>query len=143
GRRARLRGVVGGAPPPPPDPDGRFLTWYGLASWSFSVVFLGLMLAGLFWYLWSSWGLVALAIIPVGWVSTRGLVAGLAGGEVGAMIRRRRLRTAGGAAGLAAGVAALVWGEGGGRPGGPVPAPGGGPVEARAPGGGCLRAGGS
>jgi multidrug efflux pump subunit AcrA (membrane-fusion protein) len=137
--KAHLRRALWGAGPPPPDPDGRFLTAYGLASWAFSVVFLGLMLTGLFWYLWSSWGLVALAVVPLGWVTTRGLAAGLAGGEVGAMIRRRLRRTVGWVAGLAAAAAALVWVEFEDRPGGPFQARAVTRAEVRAPVSGLLR----
>jgi putative peptide zinc metalloprotease protein len=91
--KGHLRRLLWGAPRPAPDPRGRFLTAYGLASWLFSLVFLGLMLFALFRFLWACWGLAALAVVgPLGFASLRAVLGGLGGGEVRRMILIRRKR---------------------------------------------------
>src|SRR5262245_48769247 len=137
--KAHLRRIMWGAPAPQPEPDGRFLTAYGLASFAFATAFLGVMLVALFRYLWSSWGLVALAVIPLGWLASRGLAAGLTGGEVRAMIRGRRFRTAAWVVALVAALAALCLVEVEDRPGGPFQVRAAGRAEVRAPVSGFLR----
>jgi len=92
--KAHLRRLLWGAEPPAAHPKGRFLTLYGLASWLFCLFFLAVMLMALFRYIWWSWGLVAMAVIPVAWVTFRGQLAGLVNGEIRNMITRRRFRTA-------------------------------------------------
>src|SRR5262249_14660246 len=92
--KAHLRRFLWGADRPAPTPNGGFLTLYGFASWLFCLVFLAVMLMALFRYLWSSWGLVALAVIPVAWLTFRAQLGGLANGEITKMITRRRIRMA-------------------------------------------------
>ncbi|HKB03015.1 MAG TPA: PqqD family peptide modification chaperone [Gemmataceae bacterium] len=137
--KAHLRRLLWGADRPAAHPHGVFLTLYGLASWAFSLVFLGLMLAALFQYVWSVWGLVALAVLPLGWVMVRGLFGGLISGEVGKMITRRRVRTVFWLAVL--GALPFVWihVEAEDRPGGPFEVRSAVRAEVRAPVSGFLR----
>lgn len=137
--KAHVRRVLWGAEPPPPDRDGRLLTSYGLASGAFSLVFLGLMLAALFRFLWAEWGALALAVIPLGYVTGRGLVAGLTGGEVAAMVRRRQLRAAAWTAALLAAAVASVLVQVEDRSGGQFQVRAAARSEVRAPAAGFLR----
>jgi putative peptide zinc metalloprotease protein len=92
--KAHLRRLLWGAERPSPRPNSTFLALYGFASWLFCLFFLAVMLMALFRYVWSSWGLVALAIVPVAWITFRAQLRGLVNGEIRNMITRRRIRTA-------------------------------------------------
>src|SRR5262245_20260705 len=83
----RLRWLLWGAPRPPREARGRFLLYFGIASWLFSLVFIGLMLWFFSQYLWPSLGWLGIgAVTLLGFVTTRGMFQGLSGGEVGKMI---------------------------------------------------------
>ncbi|HVK07439.1 MAG TPA: HlyD family efflux transporter periplasmic adaptor subunit [Gemmataceae bacterium] len=137
--KAHLRHLLWGAEAPAAGPNGRFITAYGLASWAFSLVFLALMLVALFRYLWASWGLVALAVIPLGWVTLRGLSTGLTNGEVGRMITRRHVRSGAWFFSLSALPVVLFAVETDDRAGGPFEARAAVRAEIRAPVSGFLR----
>jgi multidrug resistance efflux pump len=106
---AHARRLLWGGPRPEREPRGRCLLGYGLASWIYSICFLGLMLATMFQFLWRDWGWLGLAGVGVlGLVSTRGLFQGIAAGEVRKMVASRHKRTAIWLLGLAALAAALA-----------------------------------
>src|SRR5262249_31075838 len=74
---------------------GRFLLLFGIATWSFSLVFLVLMLWGLFAFLGSGASWLAIGLIAfLGLVSARGVFQGFFAGEVSNMITKRYKRTA-------------------------------------------------
>jgi putative peptide zinc metalloprotease protein len=137
--KAHLRSLLWGAERPEWKPHGRFLTLYGLASWLFCLFFLGLMLMALFRYVWASWGLVALAVIPIAWVTFRGQLAGLVNGEIIKMITRRRFRTAIWLLAIVGVPIALFHIETDDRPGGPFEVRAAVRAEIRAPVSGFLR----
>jgi multidrug efflux pump subunit AcrA (membrane-fusion protein) len=92
--KGHLRRLLWGAPAPPAEPRGRLLLSFGLMSWLYSVLFLALVLWGLFHFLgakagWLGVGLVAL----LGWFSVRGVFQGFTAGEVSIMVTTRRKRT--------------------------------------------------
>jgi putative peptide zinc metalloprotease protein len=100
---AQLRRVLWGASRPSPEPRALVLVSYGLLSWTYSLVFLSLMLWGLAHLLGTRWGIVgwgaggALAVL-----SLNTMFRGLSAGEVTAMLRTRLTRTALWGIGLAA-----------------------------------------
>jgi multidrug resistance efflux pump len=93
--RAHTRWLLWGAARPAPEPRRRFLLAYGSLSLLYSVVFLGVMLAGLATLAGPrlGWpGLVAAGLLTL--VSVRGLAGGFSAGEVTTMLRLRYKRTA-------------------------------------------------
>jgi putative peptide zinc metalloprotease protein len=92
---AHVRWLLWGAPRPRREPRGNFLLAFGLGSWVFSIVFLGLMLWGFIDLLRSYLGSPGLAggLLLGTWLMF-GLVSGFSAGEASAMVRSRRWRTA-------------------------------------------------
>ena len=83
--------LLWGGPPPESDPRGQFLTSFALASWTFSVLLLGLMTLGLTELLRpyaGPWGLVG-GLSLGGWLIA-GLFRGFSAGQFRAMLRSRR-----------------------------------------------------
>ncbi|MGE3820191.1 MAG: efflux RND transporter periplasmic adaptor subunit, partial [Isosphaeraceae bacterium] len=92
--KAHARRLLWGAKRPPADPRGYLLTSYGLACWSFSMMFLITMMYAFSRYLATS-GLLALGwTVFLAWTSGRRLLRGFTHGEVRAMFRKRRGRAA-------------------------------------------------
>ncbi len=88
------RRLLWGAPRPAREPRRRLLFSFGLASWLYSIVFLAVLLWGLVQLAASGWGWLALPAAGVfGFLAMRGLLGGLAAGEVSIMITKRRIRT--------------------------------------------------
>lgn len=105
--KAHLRWLLWGAARPAPEPRRGALLAYGVLSWVYSILFLGLMLLGLGRLLGARWGIVglgavALLVVP----SARNLLGGLTAGEVSTMFLKRHKRTALWLSGLAAMAAA-------------------------------------
>jgi putative peptide zinc metalloprotease protein len=93
--KANVRRVLWGAPPPAPEPRGRFLFNFGLATWLYTLVFLGVMLAFLFHYAESHWGLLGGAgVAALGLVTMRRVGQGISSGEVTKMFLLRHKRAA-------------------------------------------------
>jgi multidrug efflux pump subunit AcrA (membrane-fusion protein) len=89
-----LRRLLWGAAWPAAEPRGRLLLAYGLVSFFYSAFFLALMLGALIPFLWRSWGWPGLALAGLlCFFSARGLLKGVAGGEVRNMVATRRRRT--------------------------------------------------
>lgn len=117
---ASARWLLWGAPRPAAEPRGRMLLLFGMACWGFSVLFLGVMLAGIGAMLryrcgpaaWAGVALLGLAVTP-------GLVRGFLAGQVTGMIRSRKGRTLVWAASLGGLVAVLSLVEIHDRYGGP------------------------
>src|SRR5262245_3590355 len=108
--KAHLRHLLWGAPRAAPEQRGRLLVAFGLATWLYSLVFLLLMIWGLFWFLGSKWGALGMvAIGMLGLVSAPSLLGGLTNGEVRNMIRGRRIRTVAWLVILAGAAAALCF----------------------------------
>jgi multidrug efflux pump subunit AcrA (membrane-fusion protein) len=92
--RAHLRRLLWGAERPARESRGRLLLIFGSVSWLYSLVFLALMLWGLFHVLGTGWGwLGGGAIALLGLVSAGGLFRGFSNGEVRKMITLRHKRT--------------------------------------------------
>jgi multidrug resistance efflux pump len=92
--KSRVRRLLWGASVPAGEPRGRLLAGFGLASWLYSLIFLALVLVGLFQVLGARWGCVGLGVVAlVGLVAAPGLFRGFVAGEVSNMIRGRRKRT--------------------------------------------------
>jgi multidrug resistance efflux pump len=105
--KAHLRWLLWGAARPAPEPRRGALLGYGVLSWIYSILFLGLMLLGLGRLLSARWGIVGLGAVALLLVpSARSLLGGLTAGEVSTMIRTRHKRTAFWLIGLAAMAAA-------------------------------------
>lgn len=89
-----LRHILWGAPIPAPESDHRLLTLFGLASWTFSLVFVCLMLVSL-----GSWMGHRFGPAGVAWIALPGVILvsrmfrGVTGGEVAQMLRLRGWRT--------------------------------------------------
>jgi multidrug efflux pump subunit AcrA (membrane-fusion protein) len=91
--KAHLRWLLWGAERPLHQRHSRLLLAYGTASLLFSLLFLVLMLWGLFHFLGARWGLLGVCpVVLLGLVSTRGLLRGVSAGEVRMMIATRRKR---------------------------------------------------
>ena len=91
--KAHLRRWLWGAGRPTPELRGRFLLAYGLVSWLYMVVFLSLMLWGMFWFLGEKWGVTGMcAVTLLGLVSSRGLLKDTTAGEARRMISARQTR---------------------------------------------------
>src|SRR5262245_34686146 len=104
------RWLLWGAPRPGQTPRSRFLFAYGLASWTFSLVFLVLMLFGFFQFLGAHWGLAGGGVVVLlGAATLPGMFRGFTGGEVRKMIQTRRKRAAAWGLGLVTGVALAVF----------------------------------
>jgi putative peptide zinc metalloprotease protein len=107
--RTTAQWLLWGGPRPRPDPRGELLLAFGLASWLFSLLFLG----GVIWgflgplrtYLGSS-GVVG-GLLLGGWMML-GLVHGFSGGQATQMVHTRRGRTLAWLGLAAAGAAALL-----------------------------------
>jgi multidrug efflux pump subunit AcrA (membrane-fusion protein) len=92
--KSRIRWLLWGAARPGPEPRGRVLLFYGLVSWLFSLLFLGISLTLLGHFLGTRLGLPGLALVALlALVSLRGLFHGFTAGEVRNMFLFRRLRT--------------------------------------------------
>src|SRR5262249_25018265 len=138
--KGRLRWLLWGAPPPEREPRGRLLLSFGLATWLYSLIFLALMLAGLFRFLGTHWGWVGLGgVALVGLVAARSLFRELCAGEVSEMIRLRRKRTVMWVLSLAGLVAGLFLIQIEDRPGGAFQVRASTRAEVRAPVAGFLR----
>jgi multidrug efflux pump subunit AcrA (membrane-fusion protein) len=96
--KGQLRSLLWGATRLEAEPRGRVLLLYGLVSWLYSLVFLGISLAVLSHFLGARLGLLGLAaVVLLGLLSLRGLFHGFTAGEVQTMLFHRPKRT-------------LVWG---------------------------------
>jgi multidrug efflux pump subunit AcrA (membrane-fusion protein) len=92
--KSRLRWLLWGAARPEPDERSRTLLIYGLVSWLYSVLFLGLSLVFMTHFFGAKLGVLGLAIVGfLGLTSVRGLFHGFTAGEVRNMILFRRKRT--------------------------------------------------
>lgn len=108
---AWLRCRLWGGPRPAVNPRGRFLLWYGAASWLFSLALIALLIYGMYRYFGASGGLPgALIVLGLGSLLLVGMARGVFGKEFGLMLARRNIRTVCWIGGLAclAGVA-LFW----------------------------------
>jgi RND family efflux transporter MFP subunit len=105
-----VRWALWGAARPAPEPRGRLLLAFGAAAWAYSAAFLVAMLAAFLAYGRGRVGFFASAVVAVfGVISLRGVLDGVAAGEVRNMIFLRRRRLAAWSAGvLAVGVALAV-----------------------------------
>jgi multidrug efflux pump subunit AcrA (membrane-fusion protein) len=89
-----LRWLLWGAVRPAREPRGRVLLGFGVVSWLYSVVFLALVLWGLFHALVPRWGWLGLGVVALlGLLAARGVFKGFTAGEVRTMIARRLIRT--------------------------------------------------
>jgi putative peptide zinc metalloprotease protein len=92
--KGKLRRVLWGAPKADREPRGRFLLGFGIASWVYSIGFLGLMLFAISRYFGAKLGpLVFAAMALFGLFTMRTMFQGLSNGEVFTMIRSRYFRT--------------------------------------------------
>ena len=92
--KAKLRRVLWGAPKADREPRGRFLLGFGIASWVYSICFLGLMLFAMSRYFGAKLGPLGFAAMAVfGLFTMRTMFQGLLNGEVFTMIRSRFIRT--------------------------------------------------
>jgi putative peptide zinc metalloprotease protein len=139
--KSRLRWLLWGAPRPAAEPHGRFLLVFGIASWTFTLFFVALMLWGFFQYLWPTFGWVGFAAVALlGYTTTRGLFQGICGGEVTLMITKRLIRTTIWLVLLGGGVTALCLVEMEDRASGPFQVRPATRAEIRAPVAGFLQA---
>jgi multidrug resistance efflux pump len=91
--KGHVRWLLWGAARPFPETRGRLLLIYGLTSWSYSLAFLTLILAGLWRSFGTRWGWLGMGVIGfLGYVSVRGLFREVCAGEVINMIRFRHKR---------------------------------------------------
>jgi multidrug efflux pump subunit AcrA (membrane-fusion protein) len=138
--KAHARRLLWGGPRPDADERGRFLTGFGLVSWTFSIVFLGAMLVAMGVYA-GNWlgppGLFAVGLLGV--ISTRGVFHGFSNGELTTMIRRRHIRTVLWLAAIGGTIAGLCYIEIENRPGAPFHLRSTVRCELRAPAGCFLR----
>ncbi len=90
-----LRWLLWGSARPAPEPRGWFILGFGAMTWVYSIVFLGLMLAGMARLLDESWGPLAMGFMTfMVAVRVRRRFRGILTGEVTTMVRMRRKRTA-------------------------------------------------
>lgn len=93
--KAQFRRLLWGAPRPAAEPRGRLLFRFGLATWVYSLAFLAVMLAALFQFAGSRWGLLGGAgVALLGLATVRRVCQGISAGEVRNMILRRHKRLA-------------------------------------------------
>ncbi len=91
---AHARRFLWGTTPPEPDRRGRFLTWFGLLSWVFSLFILVVslvMCAEWFHGYAGAAGYVAAAVLVVPAIVS--MFRGVSAGEVSQMVTKRRMRT--------------------------------------------------
>jgi putative peptide zinc metalloprotease protein len=91
----RLRWLLWGAPRPEPEQRSAFLVVFGIATWIYSALMVGLMLFWLFHLFTTSWGIIGL--VPVAVLAYRlapALFNGLLRGEVKQMLSLRHHRVA-------------------------------------------------
>jgi putative peptide zinc metalloprotease protein len=138
--KAHARRLLWGGPKPDADAKGRFLTGFGLVSWTFSIVFLASMLIALSAFA-GNWlgppGVFAVGLLGV--VSTRGVFHGISNGEMTTMIRRRHIRTVLWLTTIGGTIAGLCYIEIEDRPGAPFHLRSTVRCELRAPAGCFLR----
>jgi hypothetical protein len=92
--KSRLRWLLWGAARPEPDERGRTLLIYGLVSWLYSLVFLGLSLGFMTHFFGAKLGVLGVVLVALlGLMSVRGLFHGFTAGEVRTMILFRHRRT--------------------------------------------------
>ena len=92
---AYVRWAMWGGPRPAAEPRGNFLLAFGAAAWVYSLLFLGLMVAGFVTFGQNRIGFVGTAMISLlGLVSFRALFQGFSGGEVKSMFMQRHKRVA-------------------------------------------------
>lgn len=92
--KGHLRSLLWGAAKPAPETRAKLLWRFGLASWLYSVVFLGLMLWGMFYFLGTRWGLLGLVVVALlGLVGLRSILEGICAGETSKMVLLRHKRT--------------------------------------------------
>jgi len=93
--QAVARHLLWGGPRPQKERLGRALCWLGFLMWSFSLVFLVLMLFGLGSWGFERYGLMAIVLIAaLGLATVPPLLRGFGEGEIGAMLRSRPIRAA-------------------------------------------------
>src|SRR5262245_14749140 len=91
--KAHVRRLLWGAPRPEAEPRGRFLTYFGIATWVFGAGFLALVMYGLFSWAISNGGFVWLVLVNLlAFLGVRALFRGFCEGEVVNMIRMRKKR---------------------------------------------------
>jgi putative peptide zinc metalloprotease protein len=91
--KARLRWLLWGAPQPDVETHGGTLFTYGLVSWLYSLVFLSLILWGMFWLLGDKWGVTGMsAVTLIGLVSSRTMLKDTSNGEIRKMLIKRKSR---------------------------------------------------
>src|SRR5262249_14574841 len=79
-----------------PEGRGKFLLWFGLVSWGFSLAFLGLALGSLFFFLGDRWGPAGIAGVGLlAAVTLPNLFRGLGGGASPPMLRPRHKKAVG------------------------------------------------
>jgi multidrug resistance efflux pump len=92
--KGHLRWLLWGAARPEREPRGRLLLAFGVVSGLYALVFLTLMLVGLFHSLGSRWGWLGMGgVALLGFLAVLGLFHNVAVGEVRKMITTRRKRT--------------------------------------------------
>ena len=137
---AYLRWMLWGGARPAAEQRGTFLLTFGLATWGYSVLFLGLMVLAFVHWWGGNWGTPgAVAAVALGVVSGRGMFYGFSNGEVTNMFTKRKGRAAvWGLAllGLAAAGAVVPMSD---RAGGPFKLRAASRAELRAPVAGFLR----
>jgi putative peptide zinc metalloprotease protein len=93
--KGQVRRLLWGAARPAAARRARLLLGLGSIMWLYSVVFFALMLWALGSFFGAKWGWFGVGAVAIlGLVGGRGLVQGITKGEVGNMIRSRRLRSA-------------------------------------------------
>jgi multidrug efflux pump subunit AcrA (membrane-fusion protein) len=107
--KVRVRWLLWGAARPERDSRGRLLLSFGAVSWLYGLVFLTLMLWGLYLSLGNQWGWLGVGgVALLGFLAARGLFQGFVAGEVRTMITTRRKRSVLWLLGLG-GLAAGLW----------------------------------
>lgn len=135
-----LRWLLWGAARPVSTPESKALACYGMVSWTFSVVFLGVMFVNIIRFLGTIWGFVGFTGTSfLALLIFRRLFRGFTKGELYVMITKRRLRTAVWCLGLLSVPAVLAIVPIQGRAGGDFQIRPGTRVEIRAPIAGFLK----
>lgn len=92
--RAVLRWALWGAPRPKPEARSGALALYGAVSWSFSLIFMVIMLVEFVRYLGARGGVFGIGFtLFLGWLTMKRLFRGFYAGELFKMVATRRLRT--------------------------------------------------